>query len=763
VHGTVQGVGFRPFVYRLAADLKLNGWVENTPQGVTIELEGNERRLSEFQNRLGREKPPLANICASEASILDARGLDGFNIRKSDAAGAHTATILPDIATCADCLRDILDPADRRYLYPFTNCTNCGPRFSIIKSLPYDRPNTSMSKFTMCAACRAEYDNPADRRFHAQPNACPDCGPHLQLWDERGHSLAERHRALLGAADALRQGGILALKGLGGFQLLVDARNDEAVQKLRSRKHREEKPLAVMAPSINDAETICIVSREESRLLSAPAAPIVLLRRRRENLELVCSGVAPANPYLGVMLPYTPLHHLLLRALGFPVVATSGNLSDEPICIDEAQVIERLEGIADVLLVHDRPVVRHVDDSVTRVVRGRETLLRRARGYAPLPVPGAHADLSVLAVGAHQKNAVAIATNGQVFVSQHIGDLATKQAVDAFERAAVDLPMLYHSNPRFVACDLHPDYCSTRHAHRLGKNVVAVQHHHAHVVSCMVENALDGRVLGVSWDGTGYGTDGTIWGGEFLHCNRSSFDRVAHLRRFRLPGGDLTSREPRRSAAGLLYEILGDDLFADTRLRPLKAFADHERRIIQSMLKQNFNCPVTSSMGRLFDGVASLIGLRQVVRNEGQAAMELEFRADEESSTHVYPVSLCDAIDEDLDRPSSETWVVDWEPIVRGVLIDLFDDAPIALIARKFHNTLVEIIVSVAHIVGEDRVVLTGGCFQNLLLADLAISRLEEEGFRPYWHQRVPPNDGGIALGQVVAAQQRITESSTCV
>jgi hydrogenase maturation protein HypF len=748
LHGAVQGVGFRPFTYRLATELGLRGWVLNSAQGVFIEVEGERAALDQFLLRIGSEKPPRAVIHSLESSFLDPAGYEGFEVRYSQDAGAKTALILPDITTCPACLSEILDPHNRRYLYPFTTCTDCGPRFSIIEALPYDRANTSMKRFAMCAECDREYRDPGDRRFHAEPNACPKCGPQIELWSGAGAVLATRQEALSQAAAAVKAGQILALKGLGGFQLLVDARNEQAVQLLRQRKHREEKPLALVFPSLDAIKGLCEVSPLEERLLRAPEAPIVLLRRRKQEASgpHLAMGIAPWNPNLGAMLPYTPLHHLLLRELGFPVVATSGNLSDEPLCTDEHEALERLRGIADVFLVHDRPIVRHVDDSVARVVLDRELVMRRARGYAPLPVPVRSAERddergAILAVGAHLKNAVALEVGGQVFISQHIGDLETQQANAAFCRVVDELQRLYQVKPALVVCDLHPEYLSTKHAAELAGPVLRVQHHYAHVAACMAENELEGPVLGVSWDGTGYGTDGTIWGGEFLLTDETSFTRVAHLRQFRLPGGEAAIKEPRRTAMGLLYAMLGEQALLRHDLFPVRSFSDAELPVLRQMLERGVHSPVTSSAGRLFDAVASLVGLRQRVRFEGQAAMELEFSL-EARMDRAYPLALRDGT----------PMVVDWEPMIHQILHDVAHGATIGAIAALFHNTLVEAIVQVAQKVGQEKVVLTGGCFQNRYLTERAVLRLRAAGFRPYWHQRVPPNDGGIALGQVAAA-----------
>jgi len=750
IHGAVQGVGFRPYIYRLATEMGLNGWVINSSQGVFIEVEGDRPGLNSFLLRIEKEKPPLSFIRGMEHSFLDPKGYDKFEVRESDDSGAKTVMVLPDIATCPDCLAEIFDPDDRRYLYPFTNCTNCGPRYSIIQSLPYDRPNTTMKAFDMCDECLAEYTNPIDRRFHAQPNACPRCGPHVELWDHAGGVVASHHDAIKKTIEAIRLGEIVAVKGLGGFHLIVDARNNNAVNVLRERKHREEKPLALMYPSIESIKRDCEVSPIEERLLCSPEAPIVLLQRKQGDSE-IAGDVAPDNPYIGAMLPYTPLHHILMAELGFPVVATSGNLSDEPICIDEREALERLGNIADIFLVHNRPIERHVDDSVVRVMMGRELVLRRARGYAPLPIHLNKPLPRVLAVGAHIKNAIAASIGQEVFISQHIGDLETAEASNAFRNVITSFENLYESSPEIIACDAHPDYTSTRYAREAGLPIITVQHHYAHVIACMAENELEPPVLGVSWDGTGYGLDGTIWGGEFLYIPEASFQRTAHLRTFRLPGGDKAVKEPRRTAIGLLYEIFGENVFDMRELNPVLALGIEEKNIIREMLYKKINSPVTSSAGRLFDAVASIIGLRQVIRFEGQAAMELEFRIGRFDSDDRYAIELKKP-DKNPDQPS----IVDWEPMIREIIDDVNRDVPVEFISAKFHNTMVEAIILVAGDVDEKQVVLTGGCFQNKYLTEHSIIRLREEGFRPYWHQRVPPNDGGIALGQAVAAARRL-------
>lgn len=770
IRGAVQGVGFRPFIYRLAAELGFVGWVLNSSEGVFIEVEGEKEKLDSFLLRIEKEKPQRSFIQSLESSFLDAIGYSKFEIRQSDGRGKPTAIVLPDIATCPDCLQDILDASNRRYLYPFTNCTNCGPRFSIIEALPYDRANTSMANFDMCDDCRREYANHLDRRFHAQPNACPKCGPSLEYWSPDGKTIARRHEALLLAAEDIRAGKIVAVKGLGGFHLMVDARSEDAVIRLRTRKHREEKPFALMYPSQRSVREHCEVSELEKRVLLSPESPIVLLRRTAQfsgrNPDIAPS-VAPTNPYLGVMLPYTPLHHLLMRELDFPVVATSGNLSDEPICTDEHEAMRRLGSIADTFLVHNRPIRRHVDDSIVRVMMGRELVLRRARGYAPLPIrlKAVH-EFPLLAVGAHLKNTIAVTSGDNVFVSQHIGDLETHEAYQAFLNVTASLEKLYNISPAKIIADMHPGYLSTQYAQESGIPVEQVQHHCAHIASCMAENELDGSALGVAWDGTGYGTDGTIWGGEFLLVSGASFERVASMRPFRLPGGELSIREPRRTALGLLYELFAHETFGPTGLPPLQSFLASELKILQTMLARGLNSPLTSSVGRLFDAVASLTGLRQHVSFEGQAAMELEFLTAGTSTEETYDFSIVDGrpvknqVGLKEEKPSSvenkSLLIIDWGPLINGILDDRKNNVPNKLIAAKFHNTLAEMIVAVAGRGGERRVVLSGGCFQNKYLTERTVRRLEEEGFRPYWHQRIPPNDGGIALGQVAAASRGI-------
>jgi len=748
IRGAVQGVGFRPFIYRLAEEMNLKGWVINNTQGVFIEAEAGTEVLQQFLLRIEREKPAISFIQSFEHSFVDPAHFDIFEIREST-DGAKTALILPDIATCGECQQEIFDPGNRRYRYPFTNCTNCGPRFTIVEALPYDRPRTSMRIFEMCAECLEEYHDPRDRRFHAQPNACPKCGPHLELWNEAGAIAGHSDDALRQAAAAIQAGMIVAVKGMGGFHLMVDASNEPAVLRLRQRKRREEKPFALMFPSLREITEHAVVDPMEERLLRSPEAPIVLLRRGTH--DDLAPSIAPGNPYLGVMLPYTPLHHLLMQELGKAVVATSGNVSDEPICIHEQEAIMRLQGIADLFLVHNRPIVRHVDDSVVRVMAGRELVLRRARGFAPLPVLVDNAAPDVIAVGAHQKNAVAASVGNQVFISQHIGDLETVPAYGAFEQVLADFTDLYELQTKTIACDLHPEYFSTQFARKqVDVDVIGVQHHYAHALSCMAENQVAPPALGISWDGSGYGPDETVWGGEFLRITETGFERIAHLRTFQLPGGEKAVKEPRRVALSILHETFGADLDECSDLAVLRAFSDQQRRVLDGMLERGLRSPRTSSAGRLFDAVASIIDLRQVCRFEGQAAMELEFLTHQIETDATYPFDL---------NEGADGRGIDWAPMVHAIVHDVHDAVSTGVIAAKFHNTSVEMMVKVAQSCGEEKVALSGGCFQNRYLTERAIKRLREAGFRPYWHQRVPPNDGGIALGQVAAVSRMKSNS----
>ena len=740
LRGAVQGVGFRPFVYRLATEMSLTGWVLNSSSGLVVEVEGASDELRRFEQRIEAERPKASVVTTRESAWLPPQGSTKFEIRHSDTDSAKSVNVLPDLATCDDCCREILDPSNRRYHYPFTNCTNCGPRYTIVVDIPYDRPNTTMREFELCPACREEYENPANRRFHAQPNACPVCGPRLS------GTIAE-------TAAGLLQGKIVALKGIGGFQLLVDARQPAAVARLRQRKHREEKPFALMMPSLEMAREYCEITDAEVELLESQAAPIVLLKPK--NGTDIAWNVAHCSPYLGVMLPYSPLHHLLMRDCPFPLIATSGNRSDEPICIANDEAATRLENIADHFLTHNRPIVRACDDSVVRLTRGRAGILRRARGYAPLGVRVPHELPPVLAVGGHLKNTVAIAVGKDVFLSQHIGDLETLEARHAFERAIDDLCRLYSFKPEAVVCDLHPDYASTEWAEKSGLPLIRVQHHQAHVAACAAENNIDSPYLGVSWDGTGYGLDGAIWGGEFFRVEGGHCERVAHLRPFYLPGGDAAAREGWRSTASLLHEVFGPGSDVDIphtnpdqsrMMRPVfpemgsgtshagKSPLDESK--VRTMLERKINVVPTTSIGRLFDAVACMAGLACENRFEGQAAMLLENEIGAFRTEQAYALSGGD-----------------WGGLISSVVADRRTGVSVPTIAARFHNALVNWIVEVAAIVGLKQIVLSGGVFQNRYLTERASAALEAGGFTVHTHHQVPPNDGGIALGQAAMSR----------
>ncbi len=739
IRGAVQGVGFRPFIYKLAKELGLVGYVLNSSIGVTIEIEGNKTVIDKFISRLEKEKPPRSIIISMEISYLDKIGYNSFIIKHSEKTEELSALILPDIAVCSDCLNELFDPGYRRYLYPFINCTNCGPRYTIIEKMPYDRPNTSMKIFEMCSECKWEYENPLDRRFHAQPIACPQCGPHVEMWDARGNVIEVSDWLNL-CIELINQGQIIALKGIGGFHLICDANNDEVIIKLRRRKRREEKPFALMYPSIEMIKKDCTVDEQEERLLKAPEAPIVLLKKRRSASKNISDHIAPNNPYLGIMLPYAPIHHLIMKKLNKPIVATSGNISEEPICIDEIEALTKLHGIADYFIVHNRPIVRHCDDSIVRVVKGKEFMIRRARGYAPLPIEFMKNEMeeNIIAVGGHLKNTISIRKKNLIYISQHIGDLSTEESFNAFTRTTKDMKdLLDINNFKFVG-DLHPGYMSTKFIQNSGINFTLVQHHLAHVISCKIENEAEGSVLGISWDGTGYGLDGKIWGSEFFICDEKTFKHVGQFRKFCLPSGEKAIKETKRILVGIFYELFGESCIEQKILA--SKFSKNELETLIQMIKKRINAPECVSAGRLFDAVSSLLDISDYSNFEGQAAMMLEFaiRGDDESSY-------------EFEFHVNNKIIIDWEKIIKGIIIDYENGIDKGIISRKFHNTLVEVIVKFAKAVNMVKVILSGGCFQNVYLLERTIQRLNQEGLQAYWHQRVPTNDGGISFGQIGA------------
>jgi hydrogenase maturation protein HypF len=724
LRGIVQGVGFRPFVHNLALKLDLAGYVLNSSAGLVAEVEGDPAALDAFVKSLREDPPPLAWIQEMEVLELEAVGDAAFAIRESVAETGEFALVSPDVATCDDCFRDFTDAANRRFGYAFTNCTNCGPRYTIIRDIPYDRPHTTMAAFHMCAACQAEYDDPRDRRFHAQPNACPECGPALSA------SIEEARRRLAA-------GEILAIKGLGGFHLACDARNPAAVGRLRDRKRRSDKPFAVMARDLAAVEAICAVSDADRRALLSPRRPIVILQRQVEDLP---HAIAPGNRTIGVMLPYTPLHHLLFTGAPYSLlVMTSGNLSEEPIVVSNAEGRERLAGVADWFLTHDRDIYMRTDDSVVRTFEGTERVMRRSRGFAPQTMDLGRAVPELLACGAELKNTFCLTKGQHAILSQHIGDLENYETLVFFEETLANLKKLFRVQPRAVAYDLHPQYLSTKYAlGMVGLPKFGVQHHHAHIAACMAENGLGGEVIGVAFDGTGYGADGAIWGGEFLVAGYSGFERHAHLRYIPLAGGDAAVREPWRAALAYLIDAFG----AEARMEGIAA---NRLRVVRRMIESGVNTVPTSSCGRLFDAVAAIIGLRTAVNFEAQAAIELEMIA-EEGNTARYPIEI----------EAGPPWQVDFRPAITWIAREAAEGASRASISAKFHNTLAGAIVETCRrIRGETRlarVCLSGGTFQNMRLLGLAVAGLRGAGFDVFLHAKVPPNDGGIALGQAAIA-----------
>jgi hydrogenase maturation protein HypF len=728
IRGTVQGVGFRPFVYRLATDLGLRGSVWNDADGVVVDAEGSPDALSALARGIAEGPPPQARIEGFAVVEGAPAGLGPFAILESERGEPSSARVSPDLATCALCLEELDDPADRRYRYPFLNCTNCGPRYSIVRDIPYDRARTTMSAFALCRPCREEYEDPGSRRFHAQPNACPECGPRLFVQGSPGSA------PLLEALAALRASGIVALKGIGGFHLACDARDRVAVRALRARKRRPDKPFAVMFPDIASIEREARVSPRERAALESPRRPIVILGMREGGS--LAAEVAPGLRDLGAFLPYTPLHHLLLRAFSAPLVMTSGNRSEEPIAATNGEALERLSGIADLVLLHDREIHQRADDSVVRIVLGEERVLRRSRGHVPEAIPLGFEAPDILAVGADLKNAFCLLSGGAATLSQHVGDLESYEAQRFFAEARAHLESLLHVRPTLVAHDRHPGYHSTRLALRAGLPAVAVQHHHAHVASCLAENETRERVIGVAWDGTGYGPDGTVWGGEILVADLAGFERVGRIRPVPMPGGDAAVREPWRMA---LAHLLEAGLPSDRVQGPGRA-------TVLAMIREGIATVPTSSAGRLFDAVASLAGLRHEATYEGQAACELEAVSDD-GDFGAYPLPL---------SQESGLLELDPRPLIAGIVEDLDLGVPRGIVAARFHLALAEGIAGACESVrarrGLGRVALTGGCFQNELLTRLTDARLREAGFEVLLHRLVPSGDGGIALGQAAVA-----------
>ena len=749
VSGIVQGVGFRPYVYRLASERRLNGSVRNTAAGVIIEVQGSGQAVDDFLARLPAEAPPLARITGMDVRDLPCNGELRFRIVSSGPQEKIRTLISPDVAICGDCLRELFDPADRRYKYPFINCTNCGPRFTIVRGIPYDRPLTSMAAFTMCPACQQEYKDPLNRRFHAQPNACWECGPQVELWDRAGATISVAD-AIHEAAQRLQQGAAVAIKGLGGFHLAVDATNAAAVARLRERKRRVEKPFAVMVPSLEMADEYCEADEAACAALSSPQRPIVLLRRK--DPCAIADAVAPFNRELGLFLPYTPLHHLLLKEGKFSaLVMTSGNRSEEPIAIDNAEAVEHLRDLADFFLVHNRDILLRCDDSVVRISGGRVRQMRRSRGYVPVPVFLAEEVSPVLAVGGELKNTICLTQGRHAFLSQHVGDLENLQAHNFLEEAIAHLKRVLEIQPQAVAHDLHPDYFSTRWARgQKGLPLIAVQHHHAHIAACMAENGLDGRVIGIALDGTGYGTDGCIWGGELLLADYCDFERAGHLEYVPMPGGEAAIREPWRMAVSYLYQHFGRE-FLHPQIPFVKQLDPAKLKVLLQGMEHHINSPLTSSCGRLFDAVAALAGIRQQVNYEAQAAIELEMTMDSGADQPGYTLKMVE---------ENGQLIISTRSLFVELLGDLEKLTESGIISARFHLGLVEALARAAEILrrrtGLERVCLSGGSFNNRFLQEKLQAHLRAAGFQVFTHAEVPAGDGGLSLGQALVAAHRL-------
>ena len=749
VRGIVQGVGFRPFVYGLAIKYNLKGWVCNTSEDVKIEVEGEAAAIKQFEMELQTKAPPLAHIEGVTINYHPPLGYKSFEIRHSQALEGKYQLISPDVATCQPCLSELLDPEDRRYRYPFTNCTNCGPRFTIIEDMPYDRPKTTMHSFQMCPQCQAEYDNPLDRRFHAQPNACPKCGPEVELVDNQGNRVTESN-PIAAASQFLKEGKIVAIKGLGGFLLASDATNDKVVRKLRQRKKRSSKPFAIMVTDIAEAKRHCYVSPQEEKLLTSPQSPIVLMRWKEDSS--VSQEVAPNLEYLGIMLPYTPLHHVLLRDTGLPLVMTSGNLSEEPIAKDNDEALRRLSQIADYFLIHNRDIYSRYDDSVAIVEKDTSQLMRRARSYAPYPLHLTFEARQVLACGAEEKNTFCLTKDNYAFLSQHIGDMENMETLEHFDSTISLYQRLFRIEPEIIAHDLHPDYLATKYAQELGEfgiKLVPVQHHHAHIASCMADNGLDAPVIGVAFDGTGMGADGNIWGGEFLIADCRNFSRVGHLEYLPLPGGDAAIKRPCRTAISYILTLLGENTL-NQELPLAREVNEIEIETIKRQIERKINSPLTSSMGRLFDAISALLGIRSEIDYEGQAAIELEMAAHEKDYANAQENYSYHIVEDKGIR------IVQLRDLLSAVIEDLHQGIPKGRISVKFHNTMAQMTNEMCHLIanetGISQVALSGGVFQNRLLSTKTVELLESSGFQVFTHKQVPCNDGGISLGQAVIA-----------
>jgi hydrogenase maturation protein HypF len=746
IKGIVQGVGFRPFIHKLVNSYSLSGWVLNSDQGVEIDIEGDKKELNEFITNIKEKLPPLAQIEEMKISELPLVGYRGFFIKKSVAKKENSFVLVsPDISICKDCLRELFDPHNRRFHYSFINCSNCGPRFTIIKNIPYDREKTTMSVFKMCSQCQSEYENIEDRRYHTQPNACAECGPQVFLYQNKRK--IENIDPIKETVRLLKEGGIGAIKGLGGFHLACDATNDKAVARLRKLKNREAKPFALMSPDLEKINQYCEVKKKEEEWLINRARPIVLLNKKKNSL--ISPLVAPNNKCIGVMLPYTPLHYLLLKDNFFALVMTSGNFSNEPIIADNQEALEKLDKVADFYLLYNRDIFNRCDDSVIKIINNDIVFFRRARGYVPHPIILDFKLKEVLALGGELKNTISFSKKNYVFPSQYLGDLKSVKTLDFVKESIEKLKGIFRVDPEIIACDFHPDYLSTQLAEEIGNKkglkIIKVQHHQAHIVSCMAENNLKDTVIGVAYNGTGYGDDGNIWGGEFLLCDLKKYFRIGHLKYYPLPGGDKAITEPWRMAYSYLYSIYGQ-LAKELKLDFTKRRDKNKLSIIEKMIDRKINSPLTSSCGRLFDAVSSLIGIRDKVSYEGQAATEMEFLCipgiKEKYGYNVYK--------------EEEKFIIEPKRIFIEIINDLERGISREVMATKFHNTVVDFTVNLCDKIRENtninKVALSGGVFQNQYLTEKVISLLEDDRFEVFIQRKVPPNDGGISLGQAVVA-----------
>jgi hydrogenase maturation protein HypF len=746
ITGIVQGIGFRPFIYNLARRHSIRGWVLNNEKGVWVDAESEDGNLQRFIKDIPKLAPPLARIESFDVRYVQPLGYTTFEIKKSEEAQDKFVLISPDVAICDQCLSELFSPQNFRYRYPFINCTLCGPRFTIIKDIPYDRYKTTMAPFMMCPVCQKEYEDPADRRFHAQPNACSVCGPSLRLEDRNGKEVYGD--PIETTLNLLENGSIVAIKGLGGFHLACDAKNQDAVSSLRSRKFREDKPFAVMCRNMEGVEQHCEANEEERKLLSSVQRPIVILNRKRNST--IAHAVAPYQNTLGVMLPYSPLHHLLLNGSLQALVMTSGNVSDEPIAYKNEEARDRLRDIADYFLFHNREIHIRCDDSVARIFEKNPYILRRSRGYVPFPIKLSFPLEMILACGGELKNTFCLTRGSYAFVSHHIGDLENLETLSSFEEGIEHFKRLFYIEPKAVAYDLHPDYLSTQYALAMPDiPKVGVQHHHAHVVSVMAENGIEGDVIGVALDGTGFGLDGTIWGAEFIKANLRDFDRLAHLRKVPMPGSSMAIKEPWRMAMVYLSEAFGEEA-SGLKIDLIKRVNLDEWGILKRAIEKKINTPWTSSMGRLFDAISSLLSIRDEVRYEGQAAIELEMIADPEVRGQ-YPFHV---------HQEEKPMVIDLRETVRGVVHDLVENVSPSTISGKFHRTIASLVIHACDLIRSqeslNRVVLSGGVFQNIFLLSLVTTGLKKSGFDVYVHHSVPANDGGISLGQAVIAHMRL-------